>query len=151
MQNMSSIINSRNRKLLQKADSQESTCNCRNRNNCPLDGKCLTKSTVYRAEVSSTSTNASYIGICEGPFKERFNNHTKSLRHRKYRLQTELSKLVWELKDKAENPTIKWSIETKTQPYKSGTRKCDLCDSEILLITKNLSGKLHQQEIGIGL
>ena len=29
-----------------------------------------------------------------------------------------------------------------TQPYKSGTRKCDLCDSEKLLIIKNLSGNL---------
>ena len=48
MPNMSSIINSHNRKLLQKADAQESTCNCRNRNNCPLDGQCLTsRSAVY--------------------------------------------------------------------------------------------------------
>ena len=36
----------------------EILCNCRQRQNCPTDGKCLTKSVVYKAEVTSTDDNA---------------------------------------------------------------------------------------------
>ena len=41
----------------------------------------------------------------------------KSFRHKMYRLETELSKLLWKLEDKAQNPTIKWNIATTIQPY----------------------------------
>ena len=38
----------------------------------------------------------------EGPFKDRYNNHTKSFRKRKYKLDTEFSKLIWAVKAKGE-------------------------------------------------
>ena len=59
----------------------EKTCNCRAESKCPLDGKCLTTSIVYKAEITPTDTQETkeYIGITAGPFKERYNNHKKSL------------------------------------------------------------------------
>eukprot|EP00116_Pleurobrachia_bachei_P010015 sb/3470277/ len=57
---MERIIKGRNRQLLQKhlhpATNQERSCNCRGRRreNCPLQGKCLTEEVVYQATLSPT-------------------------------------------------------------------------------------------------
>ena len=32
-------------------------CNCRNRNNCPLDGKCLTPNIICEAQITSNEPN----------------------------------------------------------------------------------------------
>ena len=47
------------------------------------------------------------------PFKERFGNHTRNLKHPKYRNSAELSKYIWKLKDADIPPVIEWSIVTK--------------------------------------
>ena len=39
------------------------------------------------------------MAYCEGEFKIRHNNHTKSFRHKKLINETELSKCIWGLKD----------------------------------------------------
>ena len=40
------------------------------------------------------------------PFKERFGNHTRNLKHPKYRNSAELSKYIWKLKDANIPPVI---------------------------------------------
>ena len=40
MQNIKSVINNHNMKALNNTAETEESCNCRNKNNCPLDGKC---------------------------------------------------------------------------------------------------------------
>ena len=62
------------------AETQES-CNCRNKNNCPLDGKCLTPNIIYEAQITSNQRNYKqkvYIGTAETDFKHRFitQNHS---------------------------------------------------------------------------
>ena len=52
---MESIINKHNKKVT-NADNDTSTvnqvqCNCRNKDRCPLDNKCLTSSVIYNAHV----------------------------------------------------------------------------------------------------
>ena len=47
-----------------------------------------------------------YIGACETTFKERYRNHVKDIKQRKYIKSTELSKYVWSLKDEGKNPYI---------------------------------------------
>ena len=47
------------------------------------------------------------------PFKERFGNHTRNLKHPKYRNSAKLSKYIWKLKDANIPPVIEWSIVTK--------------------------------------
>ena len=42
----------------------------------------------------------------------------------------------WELKDKGEDFTIKWSVATKASPYICSSKRCDLCLTEKLLIAK---------------
>ena len=41
MQNIKSVINNHNMKVLNNTTEIEEICNCRNKNNCPVDGKCL--------------------------------------------------------------------------------------------------------------
>ena len=79
MGNMASIISSHNRTILNPDVSLEYVCNCRSRNECPLQNKCLTLKIVYRANVENDTNNQKkfYFGVSETPFKERFRNHKK--------------------------------------------------------------------------
>ena len=56
-----------------------------------------------------------YLGASETPFKEgfskeRFNNHTRGFKHKKYENCTELSKYIWSLKCHGITPIIKRKI-----------------------------------------
>ena len=86
--------------------------------NCPTDGKCLARSVVYKAEVTSTDDNTrqTYIGITGNDFKTRYRNHLKSLRNEKYKHETELSKHVWNLKKKTDNFRSDGPSSSKHQP-----------------------------------
>ena len=136
--NMTGIIRQHNAKVLNatKTPNEARLCNCRNKQSCPLDGKCLSSSIVYRAEVTSDNNTKIYYGASEGEFKTRYNNHTKSFRHKKYCSETELSRHIWSLKDNNINYTLRWAIESFASPYKCGSKRCDLCLTEKLYIIK---------------
>ena len=56
--NMKKIISSHNAKILRKSDTpQNKTCNCRNKESCPLEGKCLTDNIIYQATVTTIPPN----------------------------------------------------------------------------------------------
>ena len=76
---MASIISSHNRTILNQDVSLEYGCNCRSRNECPLQNKCLTLKIVYRAYVENDINDEKkfYFGVSETPFKESFTNHKK--------------------------------------------------------------------------
>ena len=74
--------------------------------------------------------------MSEDEFKTRYNNRTMSFQNKGHEKKTELSKYVWELKDKGEDFTIKWSVAAKPSPYICGSKRCDLCLTEKLLIAK---------------
>ena len=103
MPNVKSTISSHNNRVLKKNNvaTTNITCNCRDKIHCPLEGKCLTKSVVYKAEITIKDTHQTmnYIGVTAGHFKDRYNNHRKSLNNYAYRKETELSKYAWELKE----------------------------------------------------
>ena len=143
MDNMKKIINSHNKYVASKKDQvNQNLCNCRNPDNCPLDNKCLTSKIVYSAEIITDDQQLSkfYLGICETEFKTRFNNHKKSFRHRENEKDTELSKYIWELKDKHTEYQIRWSIARKSSGYNPVTKSCNLCLLEKLLLC-NFSDK----------
>ena len=70
---------------------------------------------MYRADVKNLTNDEKkfYLRVTETPFKERFGNHTRDLKHPKYSNSTEVLKYVWELKDANISPVIEWSIVTK--------------------------------------
>ena len=57
MQNIKSIINKRNMKVLNNTNEIEENCNCRNKNNCPLDEKYLTANIIHEAQITSNQLN----------------------------------------------------------------------------------------------
>ena len=138
---MERIIKNRNRQLLQQhagtSEPQPRLCNCRqqDRAKCPLQGNCQMKGVIYKATVSSPSTSEEwfYIGLTANTFKTRYNQHNHSFRHK---ADTELSRKVWELKDKGLEYKLSWKVIKRGNPYKPGQRFCDLCAAEKLEIIK---------------
>ena len=95
MRNMSSILTSRNKKILAENEKQYE-CNCRNKDECPLENKCLTPRVIHEADVITSNTSRKfYIGLSDTPFKERYNNHNCDFRNRHYEKSTELSKYIF--------------------------------------------------------
>jgi len=106
MPNMEAVLRNNNARVLSESKPvntiMHKTCSCKDANLCPLNGECLKSSIVYKATVKKASGDVSYLGASEPPFKVRYNNHTKAFRNRRYEKDTQLSKLIWELKDKGE-------------------------------------------------
>ena len=144
MDNIKKIINSHSKYVASKKDQvNQNLWNCRNPDNCPLDNKCLTSKINHSAEIITDDQQLSkfYVEICETEFKTRFNNHKKkSFRHRESEKDTELSKYIWELKDKHTEYQIRWSIARKSSGYNPVSKSCNLCLLEKLLLC-NFSDK----------
>ena len=83
---------------------------------------CLQKCFVYQAQVDSANSRKYYSGTSEDEFKTRYNNLNMSFRNKGHEKKIELSKYVWEMKDKGEDFTIKWSVAAKHSPYICGSK-----------------------------
>ena len=145
MNNTKQIIDNHNKHILnspkhvdKSADSTivNKSCNCRQKNVCPLNGNCLQSSVIYQATVKRLDTNTSetYIGLTENDFKTRYRNHIASFRHAKHRNSTELSKHIWSLKDSNIDHYISWRIISSHLSYNSSSKRCNLCLREKFLI-----------------
>ena len=120
MKNIENILKSHNKELLHQYQNSETKvihqCNCRSKNSCPLNGKCLTESLVYSAKIETPSENFTYIGMTEGSFKTRYNNHNASFRLPQYKTATKLSEAVWLFKDNGTPYNIRWDIVKRGTP-----------------------------------
>ena len=88
---MSSVIKQHNYKILSTTENVDRLCNCRNKENCPLDGKCLQTCIVYKAYIITNKDSPIYYGASDGEFKSRYSNHTNSFRHRRHEEDTKQS------------------------------------------------------------
>jgi hypothetical protein len=140
MENMTSIINKHNKTIINNSSttSSQNDCNCRKKDQCPLENNCLTTSIVYNAQVTTEDDTPAknYIGLTEGTFKQRYTQHKLSFRNKKYANSTELSKYIWKLQDIKKNYNIKWSVITSAKAYSNISKKCNLCLAEKLNIIK---------------
>ena len=101
MGNIKTIISNHNKAEINKSthtDDQTKNCNCRKSSTCPMDGNCNMESIIYQAEVTTSTTKETYIGLCDTAFKLRYRNHVCSFRNERYKHATELSKYIWNLK-----------------------------------------------------
>ena len=135
---MGSIITQHNKQVLNRlssVDTETPPRNCRNKHDCPLEGKCRTKCVIYKALVRTPNGKTmSYYGCCETDFKACYYNHKQSFKTSSKTHQTEFSRLVWQLKNEGHITVIKWSIVCKAKPYSSGAVHCQLCLAEKLVI-----------------
>ena len=113
-------------------------CNCRDKQSCLRNGRCLTESIVYRAEVHQARNNIvkTYTGLTEWTniCKQRYNNDLSTFRHQKYENSTGISKYIWQKKRDNEECDVKSSIVQQTKPYSNMSKRCDLCTTEKLKI-----------------
>ena len=138
MPNMETLIKSHNATVLNPQPQNEIVgCNCRNPATCPLRGNCQSARLVYSATVTTVSEEKIYYGSTKGKFKKRYDRHNSDFRHREHRKATELSKLIWDLKDANIEYTIRWDVVLKAQPYVGGSKRCDLCLSEKMIIARS--------------
>ena len=152
MPNMKSTIASHNKSILSNVtpalQQSRDGCNCRKKNECPLEGQCLQSNVVYQATVTSETSTESYVGLATN-FKERYRNHNASFRHANKRNETELSKHIWTLKDAKKAFQIKWKVLKKCQPYNNISKKCNLCLHEkfIIICKKDLCSLNKRNEL----
>ena len=136
--NMSQMISGHNKQVLESqnntAPADEKECNCRKSAECPLDGHCLQKCIIYKASVTSSEGVSNYIGSTEDSFKARYTQHKSSFTSENKCSATALSKYLWELKRQGIVHSVDWKVIAKCQPYRCGTRRCNLCLTEKMFI-----------------
>ena len=127
MSSMSSVIKQHNYRVLSTTENVDRLCNCRNKENCPLEGKCLQSCITYKAYVITNKDSHIYYGTSDGEFKSQYYNHTNSFHRQHHKQDTELSKHIWKLQDKDINFKVKWSVAAYASTYRCGSRRFDLC------------------------
>ena len=107
---MSSIILFNNRELLHEKPTpaiSHTLCNRWKNTNCPLKGKCCSKSQVIKVVLTRDNVTKYYYGLCETTFKTRCNNHKHTFRHQDKRYLTELSKVYCNAIETGKHPNVK--------------------------------------------
>ncbi|OOZ36136.1 hypothetical protein, partial [Solemya elarraichensis gill symbiont] len=131
LSNLKQTIDGHNKATLSKGREiiQTKDCNCRRPIDCPLSGRCLKQCVVYQATIKSNDAkpDQTYVGLTENTFKTRYSNHKASFRNPSMKSSTELSKYVWELKEKNTDYEISWTILKQAKPYNTATGRCNLC------------------------
>lgn len=135
MPNIKSTINAHNKKLISPTLTQQNikTCNCRNKELCPMNNNCLASNIIYQATISSNLESYNekiYIGLCETTFKKRYANHKQSFNTHKYKNSTSLSNEFWRIKELNGQPVIKWKVLRRSSSYNPNSKKCKLCLNE---------------------
>ena len=92
-QNVGNIIKSHNKKLINSSNHHEQPCNCRKKEDCPLEGKCRTENIIYKC-IASTSSHPDkvYLGTAED-FKKMY-NHISPFKNETQINKTTLAKYV---------------------------------------------------------
>ena len=97
MPNINSEITKSNLKIIEESKNEknnETTCNCRIKASCPVEGKCLTKSVIYKVTVTYNNKKLFYIGSTARSFKTRYYEHMHSFRNNNLKESTKLSSFV---------------------------------------------------------
>ena len=96
----------------------------------------------YIQSVKTRNKTCTYLGLAANTFKERLGNHKLSFNHQKYEQNTNLSKHIWELKNKKEPYEISWSNVASAPSYNPRTKACKLCNLEKTLIMTSTDSNL---------
>ena len=130
MPNMKKVISCHNR-IVTDANRVQPTnpsmCNCQQKQECPLPGRCLTDKVVYQATVTDENQNReTYTGLTSLTFKERHYKHKNSFKYKDSENSTTLSTHIWDLKDRGVPFSLEWDIIDRAPPFNPTTRKCRL-------------------------
>ena len=135
MSNFASQLTKHNQKILRDNNNssitEDKTCNCREKNECPVNGTCLTRGVIYKATVRHNNKNMVYIGSTGRKFKTRYNEHMQSFKNKSKIESTRLSKFIHNIKTNEIDlkKSIKWELLHKTNQNKPALI-CSLCNLE---------------------
>ena len=72
-ENMKKIIDSHNKNVINPQKTNTLPCNCRNKNECPLNGNCRQSNVLYKCVASTPNEpDKTYIDITERELKTRY-------------------------------------------------------------------------------
>ena len=146
---MKKIISSHNAKIT-RPKPEDPPCNCRVKEDCPLDGKCRMTNVVYQATVTTEETppkKETYIGLSSTQFKFRYSNHESTFENQSGRSKTTLSHHIWTLKDKDIEYDLRWKILGRAAPFNPISGVCELCTLEkYFILTQPLQASLNKRE-----
>ena len=81
-QNLGNIIKSDNKKLISSNNQIILPCNCRRKEECPLEGKYRANDVVYKCIAWATGFPSKvYLETAQGEFKKRFYSHNTSFKN----------------------------------------------------------------------
>ena len=133
MPNMKAILETHNRKIAGKyKTSEDAGCNCRRKDQCPLNGKCLTKNVIYKATVSTppdAQSNMVYFGSTKRKFKSRYTEHKSSFTS-KEESTSKLSRHVRKIIKSRQDYKIDWEIVKRSNQPAPTVKFCTLCNLE---------------------
>ena len=143
MKNLDNIIATHNGNILRNhvevQPDTTTTCSCRVKYSCPLEGNCNVENVIYQAEIHPSNKpleNRIYIGMAKGKWKLRYAVHKHSMKVKNSDNKTALSEHFWTLHDNGKNPVVKWSILVQTRPPEHINDRCLLCASEKIKILR---------------
>ena len=146
---MKRIISSHNAKISRPKISVP-PCNCRHKEDCPLDGQCRVASVVYQATVTTEEDppqQETYVGLCATTFKLRYSNHETTFENENGRGKTTLSTHVWALKDQKIEHIVKWKILGRAPAFNPVSGVCDLCTLEkFYILTQPHQASLNKRD-----
>ena len=91
MEHVKSLISRHNKNVLNRAynknNKEISTCNCRDKDSCPLNGKCLQENVVYKATITTQNESKECIRSTEGTFKKRWYTNISDIKNEKVKEQ----------------------------------------------------------------
>ena len=90
-----------------------------------------------------------YVGLSEPISKGRYADHLSSFSNKKYANKTKLSIEYWKAKDAGHNidrKNVKFSILKKSNPYRAGSPKCNLCLWEKVCILKDGRSVINKRD-----
>lgn len=139
-QNLAQIIKAHNKKILTPSSATKNGCNCKKKDQCPLNGSCVNFDVIYKCQVTANNDKKFYIGATAGEWKKRYRNHVKSFNNPKYREETSLSIHNWKIKESLDQfPKLEWSIVKSCKPYSNISKRCSLCLNEKLMIISSIN------------
>ena len=105
---------------------------------------------MYQATVTTDTDNTNtYVGLTEGPFKTRYNNHKSTFKKPSSAQSTELSKYISELNGSNTNYKISWKILKRAPSYNPSTDRCNLClwEKYFIICGKNMATLNRRNEL----
>ena len=129
---MKATISAHNRKVLSTREQHSGVmCKCPGGlESCPVEGRCETDDTLYKADVNTVNGTKVYIGATQDTFKQRWTSHKSNCRLPAYDGATKLSTHVWNLKRRQIAFSLKWKLMGRARSYNPEAKRCNLCTAE---------------------